>query len=505
MDQVKPGAVLSGKLRRPLITIGVRSADLRPSDGKGTHSTVTPFHQSTDGETEISRINSAPLFCALLLIVLIAGSFGVVADDATESSKDEPKHTTIIHANRPVQSIAKSLTEVMRRSDIYIVTNAESNVMILTGSQQEVAKAAKLLEALDQAPQMINIDVGIVVRNTTTGEDHIVDELQMSTLNEVSALLQFGQQVSVPEAVERVGSRTMARSYRRENAGTIVKVTPKLMGSVIVLDLYVEKSWIESPTAAESESDTDDVASPKSYTTVAETTLHLKRGQSRTFRAIVSKGREDGRDVVITVSASAGEQTSTSRSGTTGRATFEPDQNSSGSAERSGGSRSSGAAGSRTGGGFGGGNRRGFGGNTRGSRDGTGGNRAGFGGSSGAIGGLRDEHQSGSQTRPRSESDTASPEDSSAASDDNEKGTSASEKDSAEIDQLERQGRTYFRVLDRDKDGQVDQEEWKASRRLRPMFEEAGVSISSVSEDQFAKHFVTATKQSQQKRKTSEE
>lgn len=234
------------------------------------------------------RINSTRSFCALMLIVVIAGSTGAAADDAAEPSENESVRTTIIHANRPVQSLAKSLMEVMRRSDINITTDIESNVVLLTGSQVEVDKATTLLRALDQAPQMINIDVVIVVRNTTTGEDSIVDELQLSTLNDLQTMLQFGQQVSVPEAVQRVGSRTMARSYRRENVGTIVRATPRLMGDVIALALSVEKSWIESPKTAES--DTDNITLPISYTTVAETTLQLKRGQSQTFRAVVSKG-----------------------------------------------------------------------------------------------------------------------------------------------------------------------------------------------------------------------
>ncbi|HIE95687.1 MAG: hypothetical protein ABGZ23_09835 [Fuerstiella sp.] len=465
--------------------------------------------------------NSARSFCALMLTILITGSIGVAADEAAEPSENESVRTTIIHANRPVKSLANSLTEVMRRSDINITTDMEANVVLLTGSQVEVNKATELLRALDQAPQMVNIDVSIVVRNTTTGEEHIVDELQLCTLNELQTMLQFGQQVAVPEAVQRIGSRTIARSSRREDVGTLVRATPRVMGNVIVLALSVEKSWIESPKTAESGAETDNITIPVTYTTVAETTLQLNRGESQTFRAVVSKGQEDGRDVLITVSATTGARNSSSRSATSGRATSNPAQRRSETTSRGSSSRSSGAAGSRSRtssgqrGGFGGsregaGDRGGFRSGSRGGfggppSSGVGGNRGGFGGSSGAFGGRRDEAQPGTRSRPDSESEATTGEQPNAASDDNNKGTSASENDATEKERIETRGRRYFQLLDRDKDGHVDKEEWEASRRLKLMFEEAGITIGSVSENEFAKQYVTATKHSQQEPKGSDE
>ncbi|MCP4854595.1 MAG: hypothetical protein GY903_08880 [Fuerstiella sp.] len=448
------------------------------------------------------RTNSARSLCALMLTVLTAGSIGVAADDAAEPSESESIRTTIVHANRPVQSMAKSLMEVMRRSDINITTDVESNVVLLTGSQAEVNKATELLRALDQAPQMVNIDVVIVVRNTTTGEDDIVDELQLSTLDELQTMLQFGQQVSVPEAVQRVGSRTMARNYRRENVGTFVRATPRVMGNVIALALSVEKSWIETPKTAESDAETDGISIPASYTTMAETTLQLNRGESQTFRAIVAKGKDDGREVLITVSATTGERSSASRSATSGRATSGQDQGRSGTAARGGGSRSSGQRGGFGGSREGAGARGGFGGAPSG---GVGGNRGGFGGGTSTSGGRGNESRAGTRSRQGSESDAATPEQSVATSDDSRNGTPTSENDTSERERLETQGRRYFHVLDRDTNAQVDKEEWEASGRLKPMFEEAGITINSMSEDEFVTQYVTAAKHSQQERKGSDE
>jgi hypothetical protein len=446
------------------------------------------------------RTTSAFVLCALMLSVPSSGLFRVVADDATDSPGNEPTRTTIIHAHRPVQSIAKSLTDVMGRSNIRIATDVESNVVMLTGSQQEVENAANLLRALDLAPQMINIAVVIVVRNTATGDDDIHDELQLSTLNEMQVQLQFGQQVTVPESVQRVGSKTMARSYRRENVGTLVHATPRIVGNGIMLALTIEKSWIETPKTDEADSEAENLALPVSYNTEAETTLHLQHGQSQTFRAVVSRGRNDGRDVLITVSATTAQQQSAVRGTTTGKATSGrsrqggamPGQPSSGRGGGTAGSRSrTGAA-----------QRRGFGGREilrPGDRSGS---RGGFGGDFGRPGGRRDDTQSGRRTRPESEGETAPSEGPTSVPNE---GTSASEEDSAKIHRLETQGRRYFHVLDRDTNGRVDREEWETSRRLKPMFEAAGIMVTSVSENEFVKQFVAATRHSEQQRQGSDE
>jgi len=45
-------------------------------------------------------------------------------------------------------------------------------------------------------------------------------------------------------------------------------------------------------------------------------------------------------------------------------------------------------------------------------------------------------------------------------------------------DPLVRQGKYFFSTVDKDKDGQISQEEWAASRGVRPMFEKANVTPS---------------------------
>ena len=78
-------------------------------------------------------------------------------------------------------------------------------------------------------------------------------------------------------------------------------------------------------------------------------------------------------------------------------------------------------------------------------------------------------------------------------------GSSKSGKMSKEQrEQQESVGKRYFGMMDRDRDGRIGEEEWASSRRLRPMFEAAGIKIEPMSEDEFAKKYVKALEKSQE-------
>ena len=54
----------------------------------------------------------------------------------------------------------------------------------------------------------------------------------------------------------------------------------------------------------------------------------------------------------------------------------------------------------------------------------------------------------------------------------------------------------YFGYLDKNKDGQIADDEWEGSRRLRPMFENADIKIKSMSAEEFSKSYVKAVARS---------
>lgn len=82
---------------------------------------------------------------------------------------------------------------------------------------------------------------------------------------------------------------------------------------------------------------------------------------------------------------------------------------------------------------------------------------------------------------------SSSRSDSRSSSDDRGRGSSSDSDDDPDV----RRAETYFGYLDRNRDGRLTEEEWSASRRLRPMFEDAGVDLSrEMSRDQFIQSYV---------------
>jgi Ca2+-binding EF-hand superfamily protein len=63
-------------------------------------------------------------------------------------------------------------------------------------------------------------------------------------------------------------------------------------------------------------------------------------------------------------------------------------------------------------------------------------------------------------------------------------------------EERESSARRYFGFLDRNRDGNIDEEEWQRSRRIRSTFEDAGIPLKTMSEDEFAKNYVRATEES---------
>jgi len=53
----------------------------------------------------------------------------------------------------------------------------------------------------------------------------------------------------------------------------------------------------------------------------------------------------------------------------------------------------------------------------------------------------------------------------------------------------ETRGKMYAGYMDRNKNGKIDIEEWENSRRIKPMFEQAGVKIEAMSVDEFTKRY----------------
>jgi hypothetical protein len=62
-------------------------------------------------------------------------------------------------------------------------------------------------------------------------------------------------------------------------------------------------------------------------------------------------------------------------------------------------------------------------------------------------------------------------------------------------DPMVSQANYFFKLLDRDKDNSISAEEWKKSRSMRRMFEEASIDLTvTMSQEQFVKHYIAIKK-----------
>lgn len=210
---------------------------------------------------------------------------------------------TVIHLNRPVISVSKTLANLFDPdSSLRLVPDQESNILIVKGEQVDVRRAVEILKRIDEPQPMVTVNVRIEV----AGAGDLSDEFQLTTLSDMKAHLQVGQQQTVPSgSIQQFGGRSVSRSYQKENTGTIVQVTPRVSGEQILLDLSVEKSWLEYPAALETDDD-DQIRVPTTLTSTLETTVRLGLNESRTMTASVSSVAGVSREVAITVSATTG-------------------------------------------------------------------------------------------------------------------------------------------------------------------------------------------------------
>lgn len=187
----------------------------------------------------------------------------------------------------------KQLTSPCSRLAIAVVT------MLLTAGHAGLAVAANSAES--KPLRMVYIQVSIAVAGNETNTK-ISDQLQVTTLENSSANLQFGQQVSVPTSVTNLpGNRAVSHSYRQNQVGTIVKIEPRIAGDQIVVKLNLEKSWMEAPT---SNSASGIASQYTTFTASVESTLAMADGKSQTVKARVSGAPHAEREAIVSITAS---------------------------------------------------------------------------------------------------------------------------------------------------------------------------------------------------------
>lgn len=249
----------------------------------------------------IPSIQSFGLF-VFVALAMLAMPTAIIADDAAAELTKETKSSpaTVFTTNRSAIEVAKTLGSQMHgRRDVSIIPDVHSNVLIVRGDKKAVEEVQGYLKVLDTPFQTVTYKVTIAVTAEDT-ESQILDELELSTLDNNKAKMQFGQQVAVPTGATRVSASRSIRSYSQVSAGTIVQVQPRVSNGKILTDIMLEKSWVETPV---SESEDDAASQHTTFNLSFDSTLALQEGVEQTIRAKATSSPGSQRSVLITVLA----------------------------------------------------------------------------------------------------------------------------------------------------------------------------------------------------------
>lgn len=242
-----------------------------------------------------------PVLFAALMLGLLSVDAAAQQKSVQEAAAKTDSPATVFTVNRSAVEMAKTLSSQMRdRREVLITPDVHSNVLIVRGHKEAVEEVKGYLKVLDTPFQTVTYKVTIAVSGD--GPDiRILDELELSTLDNNKAKLQFGQQVAVPTGATQVSSGRTIRNYSRQDAGTIVQVQPRVANGKILTDISLEKSWIEAPMS-KSENDVD--SQHTTFSVSFDSTLALQDDVAETIRIKATGSPGGQRSVVMTVSAS---------------------------------------------------------------------------------------------------------------------------------------------------------------------------------------------------------
>lgn len=217
--------------------------------------------------------------------------------------------------NRATQDLPRGTVEIPGGETVEISSEAASDTLIVKGRKEDVRKVASMLARLDSSPQTVALKVTIHVEDPEHPDRRpVADSLELKVLDQEKATVQMGQQTAVVVGTQTLGPGRSAVRSETVETGSLLMASPQVSGSDVVLDLQLEKSWLEYPDAEETG---DEVAQQfkryRVYSLTLDTKLRLAVGRASEITVQVSGG-EKVRQAVVTVSAEVESTTQSTRS-----------------------------------------------------------------------------------------------------------------------------------------------------------------------------------------------
>lgn len=251
--------------------------------------------------------------CVVLFAVLVGGCLSMaVADEKTETE------TRIIPVqSRSARDLSQAVEANLHAEGVQVTVDRIANVLVVKGPKDKVEQAVELVKTLDPTPAIINIVVEI---NTSSEGDKtdvkLLDRLELSSLDNQMATVEFGQQIPVVTGQVSNRSGGTINQMERQTVGTMLEATGRASADAIILSIALNKSWVDS-TSTNPGASKDDIVVPSVLNLNLKTALRLEPGKSQTIKCNVSGGAVVT-SAEITISASLGPNAEASK--TTGAA-----------------------------------------------------------------------------------------------------------------------------------------------------------------------------------------
>lgn len=112
------------------------------------------------------------------------------------------------------------------------------------------------------------------------GKLDVVNRIRLTTLDLQPAFVQVGERRPIV-AARNISAGRATYSYNYENVGTILRVTPRIAGTDVVMELDIEKSRLDDARpVADDQDDDDSLIPPRIVVAMCQTTIRVAPGQT---------------------------------------------------------------------------------------------------------------------------------------------------------------------------------------------------------------------------------
>jgi hypothetical protein len=269
--------------------------------------------------------------CSLTLVIGFVYAQEEGAERKPKATKEPLAQKTIVYKTRstPVAQLAETLAEVFEGSDVRIVAEPVSNLLVIRAHSETAKEVLTILNEIDQPAHTLRIELLLlktlgqdvdttlltgpskdVAENIgeleSNGKLFVANRMELSVIENQQAMLQVGETVPVVTGSSYFGgSRTPVNTYQQRSVGTLLSVTAAASKQGIAMNLTFEKSEIVPAKPAED----DEAPTPdRTSTLTQQSTVHVQDGHSTLVGTLVGQSGEQSNGAFLVIGAELREE-----------------------------------------------------------------------------------------------------------------------------------------------------------------------------------------------------